>query len=224
MQPESFALAPPTPLARLAALYLAAFEASARWREQGVAEAQRVLAEGPAIICLWHGRTLLARRALRLAPRAAALVSHSRDGERAAGAAGALGVETIRASRAKGAKRKGGIEALPELAAALSRGASIAFTPDGPRGPAERAGPAAAQLARFTGAPLLPVGLAATPCWRAGSWDRLIAPAPFAKGAVVWADPIRVDRRAGAEAVREAQAALEAALARVTAEAEALLR
>ena len=57
----------------------------------------------------------------------------------------------------------------------------MVITPDGPRGPAYELGPGIIFLAQKSGAPVVPVNLEYSRCWRLGSWDRFIVPRPFAK-------------------------------------------
>jgi lysophospholipid acyltransferase (LPLAT)-like uncharacterized protein len=57
------------------------------------------------------------------------------------------------------------------------------------------------------------------------SWDRFMVPYPFAKGLFLYGEPIWVPREADEQALETARQALEAALNRLTAEAEqAVLR
>jgi lysophospholipid acyltransferase (LPLAT)-like uncharacterized protein len=44
----------------------------------------------------------------------------------------------------------------------------------------------------MTGMPLVPVGFACTPAWRARSWDRMIVPKPYSTAYFVTGPAIRV--------------------------------
>jgi lysophospholipid acyltransferase (LPLAT)-like uncharacterized protein len=94
------------------------------------------------------------------------------------------------------------------------------ITPDGPRGPLRQAAGGVTQLAALSGAPLLPAAARVRFCVRLRSWDRMILPLPFGRGAIVCLPPILVDRH-GAEA---ALAGFEAALSAAAGRAEALCR
>jgi lysophospholipid acyltransferase (LPLAT)-like uncharacterized protein len=89
----------------------------------------------------------------------------------------------------------------------------VAFTLDGPRGPAEVAQPGAVWLAKATGNPLLPFHAEAASSWTLSSWDRTQIPKPLTTVAMAIREPIHVPRDADERALDEARAALEASLA-----------
>jgi len=133
-----------------------------------------------------------------------------------------LGIGTIRGSKANARKRdkdKGGVRAIAEALKLLKSNGTLCITPDGPRGPAEKAQLGPVVLAQRSGAPILPYALASAPAKRLSTWDRFIIPYPFTKGAIVFGEPILVGRSDDSETVR---VALEASLAAATARAEAL--
>jgi hypothetical protein len=57
-------------------------------------------------------------------------------------------------------------------------------------------------LAALTGAPIVPVGVAARPARRLRSWDRFMVPVPFARCAVVLGPALAVARTEDREAGR----------------------
>jgi lysophospholipid acyltransferase (LPLAT)-like uncharacterized protein len=65
----------------------------------------------------------------------------------------------------------------------------VVITPDGPLGPAYELGPGIIFLAQKTSAPVLPVNMEYSSCWRIKSWDRFIVPRPFAKIRVIIGAP-----------------------------------
>lgn len=67
---------------------------------------------------------------------------------------------------------------------------------DGPRGPARVSRPGALWLARLSGQPLVVVAAAARPAVRLPRWDRHLVPLPGPDIAIVYGEPITVDRRA----------------------------
>jgi lysophospholipid acyltransferase (LPLAT)-like uncharacterized protein len=127
------------------------------------------------------------------------LASRSRDGEMVAAFVRRFGVDVVR-----GSSSRGGAAALRALAHAVRAGQDVAVVPDGPRGPSCRAQPGIVSLAATTGAPIVPVGVAARPARRLRSWDRFMVPAPFARCAIVFGAPVRVGRDADREALRVA--------------------
>ena len=74
-------------------------------------------------------------------------------------------------------------------------GWDIAFTPDGPRGPASEVQPGVILAAAATGFPIQPVAVAATKAKRLRSWDRFLIPLPFSCVHFVYGEPLAVERR-----------------------------
>jgi lysophospholipid acyltransferase (LPLAT)-like uncharacterized protein len=89
----------------------------------------------------------------------------------------------------------------------------VAFTLDGPRGPAEQAQPGAVWLAKATGNPLLPFHAEAASSWTLKSWDRTQIPKPFTTVAMAIGAPLYVPREAGEQALDEWRARLQDSLA-----------
>jgi hypothetical protein len=71
----------------------------------------------------------------------------------------------------------------------MKKGGCIVMTIDGPKGPRETVGIGTIKLAQQMGAPILIYGLSAN-AKRLDTWDRLLWPNPFARGAVVIPEPI----------------------------------
>ena len=182
------------------------------------------------IVAAWHSRILLLPSGWtkfmrkwpgRKAP-SAMLISLSPDAEPVARAIRHLGLEAIRGSTNHKRKRKdkGGVKAVAEAIRRLKSGGAVCITPDGPRGPMQRAQAGPVLLAQRSGAPILPYALAANPSKRLSTWDRFIIPFPFTRGAIVFGEPIEVHRSDDADTVR---ALLEARLNDVTARAEKIV-
>jgi len=64
-----------------------------------------------------------------------------------------------------------GAAALLELSNILRSGYDVLLTPDGPRGPAYELGPGIIFLAQKTGAPVVPINMEYSSCWRVRSWE-----------------------------------------------------
>jgi hypothetical protein len=144
------------------------------------------------------------------------LASRSRDGELLSRFARGFGFRVIRGSSSRGAAT-----ALRRLGRLLTEGrVEVAIAPDGPRGPRYVAHPGAVILARLAGAPIVPVGFGASRGTALGSWDACLVPHPFARAAVVFGEPIRVPPDADRAALERCRKDLEAALRRVTEEAD----
>lgn len=167
---------------------------SATWRIRFVDESQVrswEAARSPFVLAVWHRHLIGMLRTYR-GRGLASLVSWSRDGEIAARTARHLGVATSRGSTS----RAGGAGMLGLLRLAR-KGHDLAFTPDGPRGPAGRVQPGVLIVAQILRWPVVPVAVAARSAWRLRSWDRMLVPKPFARVWVAFGEPLEVPKGAG---------------------------
>jgi len=175
-------------------------------------------APGPLVLGTWHGGLLIAAVCWR--DRGLVIpVSQSRDGDWIDAVLRRLGF----AESARGSSSRGATALLRALIRRIRAGEAIGMLPDGPRGPSGVAKPGIVALARATGARLVPVGVAAAPVWRFGSWDRARLPRPFARVRCVYGEPLSVPRDASPEALEADRAHFEAELHRLDTLAEAEL-
>ena len=145
---------------------------------------------GNYIAALWHNRLLLISFVLKkFFPErpGAGLISASRDGEMIADVTRRFGFDVVR-----GSSSRMGASALRELGDVLASGRDVLITPDGPRGPAYQLGPGIIFLAQKTGAPVVPVNMEYSSCWRVKSWDRFVIPKPFSKVRVIIGPPQQI--------------------------------
>jgi hypothetical protein len=179
----------------------------ATWRVSRSGEDPLAARDGttPLVMTIWHGGMLPAAYCWR-DRRIAIAVSLSRDGDRIDAVLARLGF----APSARGSSSRGATGLLRELIRRARAGEPVAILLDGPRGPAGVAKPGAVALARATGARLVPVGIAAAPSFRFGSWDRTVLPLPFARVRIVFGAPVLVPRDASAAVLEAARAQLEA--------------
>lgn len=178
-------------------------------------------AERPLIYALWHGRILMAPwvnerlRRTHGARTVRVLASRSRDGELVARFVRRFGLEA-----ARGSSSRGGAPGLRALTRTLEAGADVAVVPDGPRGPCRRLQPGVVALAALTGAPIVPMGIAARPARRLRTWDEFLVPLPFARCGVYFGPLAHVARGADRE---QARAEVERALDDATAAADRMV-
>ncbi len=202
-----------TAAGELAGTILDAIMATARWRITGAEHHRACVDAGqPFILAFWHGR-LLPLGYLHRGCGHGLMISRSKDGEYGSALARHWGQIPVR-----GSSSRGGALALAEMIAHLEAGHSVAFTPDGPRGPRERMKPGPIVAAQKTGAPILPFSCGASRAWYLNSWDRMLVPKPFARIHVCYGEPFLVGP---GDDTGERERALEAELARLTAQADA---
>jgi lysophospholipid acyltransferase (LPLAT)-like uncharacterized protein len=81
------------------------------------------------------------------------------------------------------------VRALLETAKHVENGVTVAFTPDGPRGPRHVFAPGALIVAQRTGRPIVGIGVSASRAWHVRSWDRHLVPKPFATVTLRYSQP-----------------------------------
>jgi lysophospholipid acyltransferase (LPLAT)-like uncharacterized protein len=200
-------------LARMLGAYIAFVGRTTRWQLIGADPAlAEAVAGRPLILAFWHERLPVVPPLFRLAIarfpdvarlRPRVLVSQHRDG-RFIGAA----VERFGFSMVYGSSRRGGAGAMVEMVKVLRSGDPVAITPDGPRGPRRQAALGVAQLAALSGAAIAPIGAATSHHRLLPSWDRMMLPLPFGRGAIVCGPLLHVPR----DGVEAALPAIEAAM------------
>lgn len=215
-------------LARLIWLYMAINGRTIQWTVEGEDKASALWENHDQgfIAAAWHstilflpsGWTKIARKWPKRPAPLAIMISLSKDGEFVAKAAKMLGLALVRGSgghKKKKDKQKGGSSAIKETGELLQSGGAICITPDGPRGPRQRAGNGIALLGQRNDAPILIYALASAPTKRLNTWDKFQLPLPFGRGAIVFDGPIDVSRARPAEEIRaEVEQRLNAATKR----------
>jgi len=178
-----------------------------RWEVRGDEHLNAIVSRGhQPIFVFWHVCILSAIWLWRNRG-IAVMSSSSRDGEYTGRVIKRFGYGTVR-----GSATRGGGRALAEMADCLEEGLPVAFTIDGPRGPAYLAKPGAVTLARHTGQPILPFHIVSTRFFELPSWDRLQIPLPFSRAAAFVGEPLYVPRDANREEVMEKQSNLQSVL------------
>ncbi|MFL2769493.1 MAG: lysophospholipid acyltransferase family protein [Rhodospirillaceae bacterium] len=170
------------------------------------------------IIAFWHNRLILMPYCWRSNAPFHMLISGHADGQ--------LISKTIRwhgLSDVKGSSSKGGTDALREMVQLIKKGVSVGITPDGPRGPRIKASDGSIALAKLSGAMIVPAAAATSRRIVFKTWDRLIFPLPFSRGACVWGEPIHVPSESGAGDLEQLRYNLETSLIAVSDRADILV-
>jgi lysophospholipid acyltransferase (LPLAT)-like uncharacterized protein len=178
----------------------------------------------PCIVAMWHGQHYMTPFIRRPQDRAAVVVSRHADGEIIATTAKAFGLETVRGSGAQRAdqiRKRGGIEALRAALTTLDNGVSLALTADVPKN-SRVAGKGIIVMAQYSGKPIIPIAVVAKRHIDIKNWDSSSIGLPFGTIAMVYGDPIYVDRHATPEALEMARVAVQDALDAIHEKAYAL--
>lgn len=209
---------------RAAALLLGGWlrlcHATTRWQGEGMDALRRACAEGPVIVLLWHSRTVIGAHTLPLDAHRFAVLHDPAPAGRLAGATVArIGVRPMRiaASDAPAA-------VLRRVLAEMKAGTSLIVTGDGPDGPAHLLRPAPLDWIRIAGCPVFLFAVSVARQKRLKSWDRLLFPLPFTRGAFVyrrWEGSL--PRRPDPALTEAARQDLTQALIQVTADCDAMI-
>lgn len=170
------------------------------------------------IVTFWHGRLLMMPFVYPGKP-GAILISQHRDGEYISRIATILGFEVIR-----GSATRGGMRAFKQMLRAIKGRLNLVITPDGPKGPRAKVKSGVIEVARLTGAPIVPVSFSASRRRFLKSWDAFLVPIPFSRVVYVWGEPMYVPPTATKDEVVKHQEALEERLDLLTMKADNYFR
>jgi lysophospholipid acyltransferase (LPLAT)-like uncharacterized protein len=133
----------------------------------------------PQIFAFWHNRLFPVARLYARYYKAHSiygLVSPSKDGAWLSEIYEQLGIPSVR-----GSTRRGGQSALRDCMRLMRNGASIAITPDGPRGPRYVIQEGVLWLSKETHAPIVAIGIHFHCAIRLHTWDKFYLPLPFSR-------------------------------------------
>lgn len=203
---------------RLIAGWIRLCQATSRWEVTGLDEADAEMAKGPLVAIIWHECSLMAPAHW---PRKNGTITTLSDtspiGQTSAAVQRRFGMASTGVP-----ERGGAIAATRDVLGRLRSGVSVGLTGDGPVGPARVLNDAPLDWARAAGVPVFVYAFAMHRQKRLKSWDKMIFPMPFSRGAVVYrkfSDPL--PRRIDPEALAVIRADLATMLTEVVQEAEA---
>lgn len=177
---------------RLVLLYLNLVQRTTRWQSEGVDELRAAMAEGPVLLVMWHSRLMMIAHHW---PVDSGSLSSLHDTSPIARVVGAVHRQS-RLHPMKMSAKVSNIVASRTVLKRVNDGVSIGLTADGPLGPAQQLKDPPLEWARATGLPIFCYAFSTTRQRRANSWDQLLVPRPFSKGAYVFARfPNKVPRK-----------------------------
>ncbi|MCZ8155338.1 MAG: lysophospholipid acyltransferase family protein [Leptospira sp.] len=159
------------------------------------------------ILSIWHTNVLYSPYLHRY-KNVAVMISESKDGDFINEVVHRFGNTSIR-----GSSSHGGSKALKAMILHLKKGGPVAFTPDGPRGPAFIVQPGLIAAAQMTQAPIIPFHYECTRQWiLQKAWDKHRIPKPFTTFVISYGDPIFVPRDLTKEEFEEQRLEVERAM------------
>lgn len=200
--------------------YLRLCRATTRWDDAGLDQLRTDLADGPVLCVLWHGRLMMIAAHW---PQDLGTLSCLHDTAPVGRAAGALqrhfGLDPFEMSA-----RRSNVAMSRAVMKRAKSGISIGITADGPLGPGYEVKDAPLEWARMINRPVYGYAFATRRHLRLKSWDAMIIPLPFTRGARVFRRlDVTVPRHAGPEEIAQARFHLKAGLDAVMAKADDLV-
>lgn len=138
--------------------------------------------------CSLHGIPFKKRKNVNI------LISKSGDGEVIARVVQRWGFSTVRGSKDKGTRKKGGVRATMEMIEKVNEGQNVAIMVDGPAGPLHEIKNGVIKVAKHTGGAIIPM------VWyspdktlvKFPTWDKFKIPLGFTKIVILYGEPIYV--------------------------------
>lgn len=181
-------------------MYLLArfFHFTYRYRFVGIENLEKARTLGPNgsyILGIWH-QNLFAGILAQTGLEHVVIASKSKDSEAVSYTLNKLGHVVLRGSSKRNGVDKGGKAAKDQMIEVLKSGKPGSLTVDGPKGPAQIVKPGIIDMAKKTGAPLIPYIPVPEKYWSFNSWDKFRLPKPFSKIIVYYGEPLMVDGEA----------------------------
>ena len=166
-------------LAGLAGSYLSFCNRTTTWETAGLEELEDALKTGPVLVIVWHSRSIMGSLhwPVKLAPLSS-LYANSPIGRVSGALQRRMGLQSIEMS-----EKTSNLAASRMVLKRAKDGVSIALTGDGPLGPARALKDAPLEWARATGIPVFCYAFSTTKGHRLSSWDKMLVPKAFGKGA-----------------------------------------
>ncbi len=176
-----------------------------KWQIIGHKEIEALIkSKTPIIVVAWHGRILLSPKFPLKPKKHYAIISTHKDGEYIA-----RYMEYHNVNAVRGSSKRGALAAFREALKILKKGDLLVITPDGPRGPLMKIGGNLIELAKMTGAAIIPYSQSTSRGIFLKTWDRFLIPFPFSKGVCVYGEPIFIDKDLSKEAILDSKLDLE---------------
>lgn len=178
-----------------------------RYKVDGLKKLSERYPGQPVILALWHNRILampyITPKLLKNR-EICVLTSASKDGAILETAVRLFGVTAVR-----GSSSRRGAAALVALRRKLRDGATVAITPDGPKGPRYKVQPGVVKLAQTSGAPIVVMSVNFSSCWRLKSWDSFCVPKPFSQVLLKLEEGLEISREMSDDAFENERVNLE---------------
>ncbi len=206
-------------ICRIIYVYVKLVARTTKWNNCGDKDFLETLEGEGAILCSWHSRIAMLATFGSKGKKVNALVSMHRDGRYIANLLERFKFNIISGSTTKNAKA-----AALQMMRCLENDEIIAIIPDGPVGPAQKMSMSPIFYAHKTGKPIIASAYSIKNSKTIEkSWDKMMLPLPFSKGAFVFSEPFYVPKDAKKEELEEYRKKFEKELNKVTKKADKIV-
>ncbi len=169
---------------------------------------QEVEQERAVIVCSWHNRLMMmpfissfANKKSKKKYHFMALASSHGDGQFVGRVMAKFGFTNIYGSSQRGRKGSRGIDlsSIRQIIRGLKNGNGLGITPDGPKGPNQKVNGEIINIAKLSGAAILPISYSTSNFIQFNSWDKFKMPLPFSKLNFYFGDLIFADKEISKE-------------------------
>lgn len=204
----------------LARCYFGLCYRTTRWDIQGLDTLKAALAEGPIILVVWHSRLLLGPFHWPVKHgQLSSIHTRSPIGRVVGAMQRQQGLHPFEMN-----ERTSNRATSRQILKRVKDGTSIGITADGPEGPALILKDPPIDWARATGRPVFCYAFSTKRAKRVDSWDKMLLPLPFTKGACIFAPfPDAIPRKLDARTQDKLRADLQAFMIDATARADAAI-
>tara|TARA_Y100001970_G_scaffold294229_1_gene448839 strand:+ start:1702 stop:2370 length:669 start_codon:yes stop_codon:yes gene_type:complete len=157
----------------------------------------------PFILAFWHGQLMTISFAWKIKKRINILASGHSDGRFGAIVGNYFNLKNIPTSNIN---KK--VSLIP-IFKILKTNNYIGITPDGPRGPKEKASEGIIKIAKISKIPIIPIGFWSSRNFHLRSWDSFLVTKPFSKCSFVWGKAIRIPENVNEDEIKNYQTILE---------------
>ncbi|MDA7705707.1 lysophospholipid acyltransferase family protein [Rickettsiales bacterium] len=174
------------------------------------------LQKGEAIlICSWHNKIMMMpllmyqMKKIKNRKETNSLASKHGDGKIVGNVMNKFGFVNIAGSSNQKKGRGIAINDLKKIIKNLRKGHSLAITPDGPRGPRYKINSHIVNIAKLSGAKILPASCDISRSIRLNSWDKFVFPLPFSKLSFYFDPMIIIDKKISEEEISKKNLEIE---------------
>ena len=140
----------------------------------------------PFILAFWHGQLMMISYVWKSNQELSILASGHSDGRFGSYLGKYFNLNNIPVNSKNKSK------SLRDALNILQKRKCIGITPDGPRGPKQKASSGIIKISKATQVPIIALGFDSTSNKKLGSWDSFLLTYPFSKCCYVWSDPILI--------------------------------